>query len=106
MPTGTLARRADRGPLSSGKPVSGPAKTGLSRQNRDFLRRAEEGLTARLNGDRRTGAGYRGGTMNHHETQGARGPLARIGRRVVAFVAACNYAQTRVTTLRNTPARF
>jgi len=44
--------------------------------------------------------------MNHHETQGVPGPLARIGRRVAAIVAECNYAQTRVTSLQNTPARF
>jgi len=41
--------------------------------------------------------------MNHNVTQGIRGPLARIGRRVAAIVAECNYAQTRVTSLRNTP---
>jgi hypothetical protein len=29
--------------------------------------------------------------------------LARIGRRVAAIVAECNYAQTRLTSLRNTP---
>jgi hypothetical protein len=51
-------------------------------------------------------AGIRRGTMNHNVTQGVRGPLARIGRRVAAIVAECNYAQTRVTSLRNTPARF
>jgi hypothetical protein len=50
--------------------------------------------------------GNRGGTMNHHVTQGIRGPLARIGRRVAAIVAECNYAQTRVTSLRNTAAHF
>ena len=44
--------------------------------------------------------------MNHNVTQGIWGPLARIGRRVAAIVAECNYAQTRVTSLRNTPARF
>ncbi len=44
--------------------------------------------------------------MNHNLTQGVRGPLARIGRRVAAIVAECNYAQTRMTSLRNTPARF
>jgi len=38
--------------------------------------------------------------MNHTVTQG---PLARIGRRVAAIVAECNYAQTRVDSLRNTP---
>jgi hypothetical protein len=44
--------------------------------------------------------------MNHNVTQGARGPLARIGRRVAAIVAECNYAQTRVTSLRNTPGTY
>ena len=44
--------------------------------------------------------------MNHHVTQGVRAPLARIGRRVAAIVAECNYAQTRMTSLRDTPARF
>ncbi|HEY6275832.1 MAG TPA: hypothetical protein VIX86_05830 [Streptosporangiaceae bacterium] len=43
--------------------------------------------------------------MNHNVRQGE-GPLARIGRRVAAIVAECNYAQTRVTSLRNTPVRF
>src|SRR5271163_4684187 len=36
-----------------GKPVSGPAKTYLTRQNRDFLRCAKGGLTTRLDSDRR-----------------------------------------------------
>ena len=44
--------------------------------------------------------------MNHHVTQGVRGPLARIGRRVAAIVAECNHAQARVISLRNTPAHF
>ncbi len=44
--------------------------------------------------------------MNHNVRQGARGPLARIGRRVAAIVAECNYAQTRVTSLRDTPAHY
>jgi hypothetical protein len=51
-------------------------------------------------------AGNQGGTMNHNVTQGIRGPLARIGRRVAAIVAECNYAQTRVTSVRNTPEHF
>jgi hypothetical protein len=51
-------------------------------------------------------AGNRGGTMNRNVTQGARGPLARIGRRVAAIVAECNYAQTRVTSLRDTPGAY
>jgi hypothetical protein len=51
-------------------------------------------------------AGNRGGTMNYNVTQGVRGPLARIGRRVAAIVAECNDAQTRLTSLRDTPARF
>jgi hypothetical protein len=48
-------------------------------------------------------AGKRGGTMNHNVTHGVRGPLGRFGRRVRAIVAECNYAQTRLTSLRNTP---
>ena len=44
--------------------------------------------------------------MNYNVTQDVRGPLARIGRRLAAIVAECNYAQTRVTSLRDTPARF
>ena len=44
--------------------------------------------------------------MNHNMTQGVRGPLAHIGRRVAAIVAECNYAATRVTSSRNTPALF
>jgi hypothetical protein len=51
-------------------------------------------------------AGNRGGTMEHTVTQGVPGPLARIGRRVAAIVAECNYAQTRVSSARNTPAHF
>jgi hypothetical protein len=51
-------------------------------------------------------AGDRGGTMNHNVTRGGQGPLARIGRRVVAIVAECNYAQTRMVSLKNIPARF
>jgi hypothetical protein len=45
-----------------------------------------------------------GGTMNHNVTQSARRPLARIGRRIAAIVAECNYAQSRLTSLRDTPA--
>lgn len=44
--------------------------------------------------------------MNHNITQGIRGPLARFGQRVATIIAECNYAQTRVTSLRNTPERF
>jgi hypothetical protein len=51
-------------------------------------------------------AGNRGGTMKHDVTRGIPGPLARIGRRVAAIVAECNYAQTQLTSLRNTPQRF
>ena len=36
--------------------------------------------------------------MNHYMT--------RIGRRLAAIVAECNYAQNRVSSLRDTPARF
>jgi len=44
--------------------------------------------------------------MNRNVTQGKRGPLARIGQHVAAIVAWCNYAQTRMTSLRYTPERF
>ena len=44
--------------------------------------------------------------MNHNVTQGARGPLARTGRRVAAIVAECNYAATRMSSSRSTPAPF
>ena len=44
--------------------------------------------------------------MNHNVTRSVRGPLARIGRRVAAIVTDCNYAQTRVTSLRNTPGAY
>ena len=44
--------------------------------------------------------------MNHHVTQDVRGPLARIGPRVAAIVAECNYAQAQVASPRNTPERF
>ena len=43
--------------------------------------------------------------MSHNMTQGIRGPLVRIGRRVATIVAECNYAQARVISLRNTPER-
>ena len=44
--------------------------------------------------------------MNHNITQGIGGPLARIGLRIAAIVAECNYAQTRLASARNTPERF
>lgn len=44
--------------------------------------------------------------MNHNMSQGARGPLGRIGWRVRAIVADCNYAQTRLTSLRNAPGAY
>jgi hypothetical protein len=44
--------------------------------------------------------------MNHHVTQDVWAPLARIGRRVAAIVAECNYAQDQLISARNTPARF
>lgn len=44
--------------------------------------------------------------MNHNLSQGIPGPLARIGRRVAAIVAECNYAQTRLVSLQDTPAHF
>jgi hypothetical protein len=43
--------------------------------------------------------------MNNHVTQSVQSPLARIGRRIATIVAECNYAQTRVASLRNTPER-
>lgn len=33
-------------------------------------------------------------------------PLTRISRRIAAVVAECNAAQTRVSSLRNTPEHF
>ena len=44
--------------------------------------------------------------MNTNMTHGVPGPLARIGRRLATLVAECNYAQTRLTSARNTPAHF
>jgi hypothetical protein len=44
--------------------------------------------------------------MSHIVTQSAPGALARIGRRVAAIVAECNYAQNRLTSLRNTPREY
>jgi len=44
--------------------------------------------------------------MNHTVTQSGPGPLARIGRRVAAIVAECNYAQNRMTSLRDTPGTY
>lgn len=41
--------------------------------------------------------------MNQNVTQGIRGPLGRIGWRVRAIVAECNYVQTRLTSLRTAP---
>jgi hypothetical protein len=38
--------------------------------------------------------------MNHNVKPDAGTPLARIGRRIAAFVAECNYIQTRMTSLR------
>jgi hypothetical protein len=42
--------------------------------------------------------------MSYNTTQDVRGPLARIARRIAAIVAECNYAETRLGSLRNTPA--
>jgi hypothetical protein len=44
--------------------------------------------------------------MNNNITQRIRGTLARIGRRVAAIAAECSYAQTRLTSLVNTPEHF
>ena len=43
--------------------------------------------------------------MNHNMRRAVRGPLARVGRRVAAIIAECNHAQTRLSSLRDTPAR-
>jgi hypothetical protein len=39
--------------------------------------------------------------MNQNVKPSAGTPLARIGRRIAAFVAECNYIQTRMTSLRD-----
>ena len=44
--------------------------------------------------------------MNRNVTQGVGGPMARIGLRVAAIVAECNYAATRMSNLRSTPSLF
>jgi hypothetical protein len=44
--------------------------------------------------------------MNHNVAPGAAGPLTRIGWRVAAIVAECNYAATRISSSRSTPALF
>jgi hypothetical protein len=41
--------------------------------------------------------------MNRTTTQG---PLARIGRRVAAFVAECNAAQNRLASSQHTPEHY
>ena len=43
--------------------------------------------------------------MNHNMRQAVQGLLARVGRRLAAIIAECNYAQTRLSSLRDTPAR-
>jgi len=50
--------------------------------------------------------GNRRGTMNHNRKHGIRGLLVRIGRPVAAAVIECNCAQTRVSSLRNTPSMY
>jgi hypothetical protein len=44
--------------------------------------------------------------MNHNLAHVVWGPLARIARRVAAVVAECNYAENRLTSLRDTPSRI
>lgn len=44
--------------------------------------------------------------MSTNQTQGAGTTLARFGRRIAAIVAECNYAQDRMTSLRNTPGPY
>jgi hypothetical protein len=44
--------------------------------------------------------------MKRTMSQSGRGRLVRVGRRIVAVVAECNYAQTQLISLRSTPERF
>jgi hypothetical protein len=44
--------------------------------------------------------------MNRTMTQDIEGPLARIRRRVAAFVAECNYAQSRLASSQHTPEHY
>jgi hypothetical protein len=44
--------------------------------------------------------------MSAQHAVAVRAPLARIGRRVAAIVAECNYAQIWLTSARNIAARF
>jgi hypothetical protein len=44
--------------------------------------------------------------MNRNVTQSAQSPLARVGRRIAAIIAECNYADLRTSSLRDTPAAY
>jgi hypothetical protein len=44
--------------------------------------------------------------MNTASARKNRHPFASVSGAVGAFVAECNYAQARMNSLRNTPARF
>lgn len=44
--------------------------------------------------------------MNHNVTRGGRGQVVRVGRRIAAIIAECNYAQAQLSGLRHTPERF
>lgn len=44
--------------------------------------------------------------MNTVSARNRRRPFAPVIDWFAAFVAECNYAQTRLTSLRNAPARF
>jgi hypothetical protein len=44
--------------------------------------------------------------MSYTTKHGGPGPLARMGRRVAAIVAECNYAETRLVSLRDTPSAY
>ena len=44
--------------------------------------------------------------MNTASARRNRHPFALVADKVAAFVAECNYAQSRMNSLRNTPARF
>ena len=44
--------------------------------------------------------------MNQQMRQTRRGQATRIGRRLAAIIAECNYASTQLSSLRHTPERF
>jgi hypothetical protein len=44
--------------------------------------------------------------MTPNVTQGLRASLARVGRHIAGITAECNYAQYRLTSLRDTPGAY